>query len=660
MTTELPPQFRFEDLVVGASNRLAVTAARAVAESPGAVYNPLFIYSRPGLGKTHLLAAVGHAAHAIDGRLSADYLTLDEFVEAVHSAIAAGQGDAYRRRFLDMNLLLLDDVQFLAGRREMQSELLRVIDAMQTAGKQLVLASDRPPADIVSLDERLARRLGGGLVVDIAAPEYETRVAILRRRAEQRGLTLASGVLEAIAEVDTDSVRELIGTLNRVVALQAVSDAPVTPDEAREAARQAGVVSRAASPAAASAAPASSGPPPGGGGVDEFSDFLQDVMATVTEQVDSWRSRIAEAMARWEGEGYRVGRLAALLDREVAEDPAGEVQAFERDIARLQEIRAEVESLAPELAGAAVLRDPDQVAEAEVLLARARNDSEPPPEPSPHWTMDTFIEDQGSRVAMRAARAIVEEPGIRYNPLAIVGASGDGKTHFLHAIANLLAARGKRVACASAHQFVDELIAAIDQDAVPRWRARWRRGDALMLDDIQALAGKERSQEELFLLFNEYLEQGRQMVFTSAAPIAELEGIEARLRTRFEGGLVVDLPPPGQELRQRVIERLLSAKLEAVDPELPGYLASRPADSMRATLGIVQRVLNAAEARSVPPTVLVAREALEGTSARSTVRRGAPGRSSGVVPGGAGTVQNREKTIWEWPDLSARLIEEWR
>ena len=657
MTTELPPQFRFEELVVGASNRLAVTAARAVAESPGTVYNPLFLYSRPGLGKTHLLAAVGHAARAIDGRLVAEYLTLDEFVESVHGAIAAGQGDAHRRRFLDVNLLLLDDVQFLAGRREMQAELLRVSDAMQAAGRQIVLASDRPPGDIPSLDERLARRLGGGLVVDIGTPDFETRAAILRRRADQRQLHLAPGVIEAIAEPEMESVRELLGVLNRVIALQAVSDAPVTPDEARAAAVQAGVTVRA------SAVPVRVPEPavvPSGGVVDEFTDFLQDVMATVSEQVESWRSRIAEAMLHWEGEGYQVSRLAALLEQEPSHDPAQELAAFERDVLRLRTLREEIVALAPDLAESAVLRDPDQLATAEGLREQAEAAGEPLPGPSPHWSMETFIEGQGNRVAVRAARAVIEEPGTRYNPLVIVGATGNGKTHFLHAIGDLLAAGGHLVACSSAHAFVDELIAAIEQERVPRWRARWRRPDILLLDDIQLLAGKERSQEELFLLFNENQEQQRQMVFTSALPLAKLEGIESRLLTRFEGGLVVELPAPDRELRQRAIERLLAARLEVVDPELASYVASRPAESMRTTLGLVQRVLHDAEARSVPPTAMAAREVLEGSNGRPAPRRGSQLRSSGVVPSGAGAMRNQEKMIWDWPDLSSRLIEDWR
>ena len=198
MTVTLNPLYRFETFVVGAANRLAVTAAKAVAESPGTVYNPLFIYARPGLGKTHLLMGLGHAARAINPSLAVEYLTLDEFVEAFHAAIAAGHGEAYRKRFLDVDLLLVDDVQFLTHRREMQAELLRLTDALQTTNRQIVLTSDRPPAEIEALDERLIRRFAGGLIIDVSAPDYETRVAILRRKAEERRAAFADGVLEAV------------------------------------------------------------------------------------------------------------------------------------------------------------------------------------------------------------------------------------------------------------------------------------------------------------------------------------------------------------------------------------------------------------------------------------------------------------------------------
>jgi chromosomal replication initiator protein len=654
MTAELNPQLRFDGLVVGTANRLAVTAARAVAESPGAVYNPLFVYARPGLGKTHLLMAIGQAAREIDPRLAVEYLTLDEFVESFHAAIAAGQGDAYRRRFLDYGLLLLDDVQFLSQRREMQAELLRVVDAMQAVGRQIVLTSDRPPAEIEALDERLIRRFGGGLVIDVAAPDYETRVAILRRRAEARKAAFGPGVLEAVAELEIDNVRELLGALNKLVALQAVSDEPLTPGEAR------GTVAGTTRPRdAGRAAAAAPVPAPAESVIDEFADFLQEVSASVTQQVESWRSRVAEAVMRWSGEGFRTARIEALLEREASGDPDAALAAYEKDAERLRELQAEIETIAPDLAGSPALRDPGDLAAAEALLARAREGGAPPPGPSPHWLLEEFIESAGNRVVVRAVRTVAEDPGAKYNPLVITGASGNGKTHLLHGLGNALAARGLAVACLGGHEFVDELISAIDRDAVGLWRGRFRRIDVLLLDDVHLIAGKERTQDELFVLFNQLLEAGRQMAFTTSVPLAELKGVEARLLTRLEGGLVVDLPAPDRELRQRAIERQLSAKLEAVDPELATYVAGRPAVSMRAALGLVQRVLNAAEAKQVHPTAALAREVLEGSATRAP-RRAAAARPSGVMAPSASGLRSREKMVWEWPDLPARIIEEWR
>ena len=149
-------------------------------------------------------------------------------------------------------------------------------------------------------------------------------------------------------------------------------------------------------------------------------------------------------------------------------------------------------------------------------------------------------------MALQAARAVAGEPANRYNPLVIVGASGVGKTHLLHALGNALARAVKGpVACLSAHEFTGELIEAIDRDAVPAWRARYRGAAAFLLDDVHLVAEKDRTQDELFVLFNFLIESGRQMVFTSALPLAEMKAVEGRLRTRLEGGLVVDLPGSG-------------------------------------------------------------------------------------------------------------------
>jgi chromosomal replication initiation ATPase DnaA len=669
--TDLHAAYRFDTLVVGAANRTAYTAARAVAEAPGSTYNPLFIYSRPGLGKTHLLVAIGHAVRALHPAAAVAYRTLDEFVEDYHGAVAAGAVDAFRQRYADQDVLLLDDVQLLGRRLEMHEELLRTIDTLQAAGRQVVLTSDRPPAEIESLDERLLRRVAGGLVIDIARPDFETQVAILRRKADERGVPFGSDVLEAVATLGIESVRELIGALNRLIAFQAVSEAPLDPEQARVLIGGPGAVAHAD----VTREPRSDRGRPGGGAPpaaidealaakpavvadrDEFGDFLSELASTLAQQVDPWRSRVGEAILRWEGEGFRTTVLDRLLEQDDPPDPDALLVQYEADAERLLEMQREVADLAPDMAGAAALSDPGNMAAAEAYLHRVRESAEPPPGPSPAWRLEELIEGAGNRMALRAAAVVAAEPGTRYNPLVIVGGAGAGKTHLLQGLGNALVATGlPRVACLSAHDFMQELIDAIDRDAVAAWRNRYRRCSALLLDDVHAIAGRERTQEELFLLYNIFAESGRQLAFTSAVPLVELSGVEPRLLTRLEGGLVVELPPPDRDLRLKVAERLLAARGLADDGELTGYLASRPADSVRSAQGLVQRVLLAADAQQAAPSVQLARDLLEG--AARPARRSAPGRPASLssVHG----PRSREKMVWHWPDLADCVIEEWR
>ncbi|MEP7326629.1 MAG: DnaA/Hda family protein [Gemmatimonadota bacterium] len=644
MTADLNPRFRFDTFVVGSANRLAVSAAKSVAENPGVAYNPLFIYSGPGLGKTHLLMAVAHAAQGINPGLVVEYLTLDDLVEAFHAAVAAGQSEAYRKRFSDVDVLLIDDVQFLDKQREMQAELLRVINTMQTASRQIVLASDRSPSEIASLDERLIQRFAGGLIIDIAAPDYETRVAIVRRHAEERKSEFGSGVLETVASLANSNVRELIGALNRLIAFQAVSDQPLDEKQARVVL---GGVAAPANPASAAD--------------DEFSSFLSEISSTVAQQVEAWSTRVAVAVLRWEGDGYRVSRLNALLEQDTPPDPDLVLKQYAADVERLQVLEAEATDIDASLGGNPVFRDPDLVAEAEALVARAREGATPPPGPSPFWQLADFAEGPGNRMAVRAALMTVEHPAHKYNPLVIVGPSGTGKTHLLHGIGNGLSkAEGSVVACLSTQEFVDDLIAAIDRDRVNWWRTRYRRVTAFLLDDIQLLHSKERTQEEFFWLFNQLLEDQRQMVFTSALPLNELDGVEARVVSRLEGGLVVNLPPPEREVRLAVLERLLRENGGSVDSELAEYLAGRNVDSIRTLQGVLQRVINAAEVRNEPVTAGLARELLEGAQPRQPRRSSGGKRLSGVVSLPAASVRSREKMIWDWPDSTDRIVEDLR
>jgi chromosomal replication initiator protein len=658
VTSALNPKYSFDTFVVGAANRLAVTAGRTVAENPGAAYNPLFIYSGSGLGKTHLLMAVGHAAKKAAPALNIEYLTLDEYVEAFHAAIAAGQGDAFRRRFQNVDVLLVDDVQFLTNRKEMQSELLRLTEALQVGGHQIVLTSDRPPPEIADLDERLISRLSGGLVVDIGAPDYETRVAILRRKADERGAKFEPGVLETVANAESGNVRELMGALNRLVAFQAVNDRSINAETAKQLL---GIGSEGAPGDGGKAAGREAGAPGArSGGGDEFGDFLADVTVTVGKAVEAWRARVGEAVLRWEGEGYRTRRLEALLERDTPAAVDEVITAFTQDVERLKELEAEVAELDPQAAGQSVFRDPERLGEAEEVAAKVRDGAAPPPGPSGAFPLAAYAVGPSNEVAVGAARAVLKQPGKKYNPLVLVGKSGLGKTHLLNAI-GLELARGKRavVACLSTQAFVDELIAAIDGDRVDWWRARYRRATALLLDDIHLIAGKERTQEELFNLFNLLQDKERQLVFTAPAQPHTLPGLEERIASRLAGGLVAEIKEPDREVKRAVLERLLGQQNSSPDPALVDYLADRPAESVRGLVGELQRVVGAAAAQDGPLTAGLAREVLEGQAPRDS-RRSVGFRTSGIVVSSLGGIKSREKMVWDWSDVADRVIEEFR
>jgi len=654
VTTALNTKYTFDTFVVGTANRLAVTAGRTVAENPGSAYNPLFIYSGSGLGKTHVLMAIGQAAKALAPTLNVEYLTLDEYVEAFHAAIAAGQGDAFRRRFQNVDVLLVDDVQFLSNRKEMQSELLRLTEALQGAGHQIVLTSDRPPPEIADLDERLISRLSGGLVVDMGVPDYETRVAILRRKAEERGTTFQPGVLETVAGLEFANVRELMGALNRLVAFQAVNDQPINAAAAKQLL---GAAAKGSERAPAPVPGSSPGSPRSG---DEFGAFLADVTVTVGKAVEAWRARVAEAILRWEGEGYRTRRLERLLEQETPAAVDEEIAEFATDVERLKALAADVGELDPQAAGESVFRDPERMREAEDAAAQMRAGVAPPPGPSGAFPLSAYAVGPSNEVAVSAVRAVLEHPGKKYNPLVLVGKSGLGKTHLLNALGVELArGKGAVVACLSTQAFIDELIAAIDGNRVDWWRARYRRATALLLDDIHLLAGKERTQEELFNLFNLLQDRERQLVFTAPAHPNTLSGIEARVVSRLEGGLVAELKEPDRTVKRTVLERLLAGQNVTAEPALLDYLADRPADSVRTLVGVAQRVVGAAVAEEVPLTAGLAREVLEGQSPREA-QRASGFRTSGIVVSSLGGIKSREKMVWDWPEVTDRLIEELR
>jgi chromosomal replication initiator protein len=221
--TRLNPKYSFETFVIGASNRFAHAAAVAVAESPGKSYNPLTIYGESGLGKTHLLHALGHYVRSYYDRVRVRYVSTEELTNDFINAISQNKGVEFRRRYRDVDVLLIDDIQFLEGKEQTQEEFFHTFNTLHNAQKQIVMTSDRPPKLLENLEPRLRSRFGWGLITDVQPPDLETRIAILRKKASQERLTAGSEVLEFIASRIQTNIRELEGALIRVTAFASLN-----------------------------------------------------------------------------------------------------------------------------------------------------------------------------------------------------------------------------------------------------------------------------------------------------------------------------------------------------------------------------------------------------------------------------------------------------
>lgn len=223
----LNPKYTFDNFVIGPSNRFAHAAALAVAESPAKAYNPLFVYGGSGLGKTHLLHAISHYAEGLFPNIKVCYVSSEEFTNDYINALALGQMQNFNRRYREVDLLLIDDIQFLGGKDATQDTFFHTFNTLHEHGKQVVITSDVPPKQLVGFEERMRSRFGWGLITDIQVPDLETRIAILRKKVTAENLGISDEVLEYIATKVATNIRELEGTLIRVTAFASLNRVPI-------------------------------------------------------------------------------------------------------------------------------------------------------------------------------------------------------------------------------------------------------------------------------------------------------------------------------------------------------------------------------------------------------------------------------------------------
>jgi len=635
---KLDPKLTFENFVVGPANRLASAAARRAAERPGVSYNPLFIHAPSGLGKTHLLGAMArHVAKVSPGKKVA-YQTAREFLRQFVQAVESEDGGGVQDRYGDLDILLLDDIQFLTTQEDVQDHLLLTLDTLTGEGKQVVLAGDRAPAEIPGLVAHLRTRFEEGLLVSIGPPEYETRVAIIRKSVEARKAVLSPGVADAIGRMPIRTVTELLTALDRILTVQEAEARQVTAAEAT-AIVEAGEVENSGIPDR------------------ELGEFLNEISHTVAAKVQAqespWRKTLREHAEEAERGGFKADRLRRLIDsHDPPADLDGVLAEFQERLDRLREIGRELDAAGnpwPE-AAFSVLRDPERLDEGEALLASAQERARPFPEFPPGPSLED-LRGEVPKLVIRAASQLVSTDRPEYNPLYLWSPGGLAADVLLRAAGRTRTKEEEkaRVALISVSAFADEFIHALSSGVAGAWRERWWSADLLLVEGLQHLSETERAQEEVFHLM-EALRRRKARIMLSADRLpGEISGLDDRLRGRIESGLVVEVPVVPDDLSPALRDSICDTAEVSASPEVGEASEENVADKDREWIKSFQ------------------------TGVPSWGRRGSRGPGGRdreglmAIPDGdrgeASTssepwVPSPEKVVWNWPRMEERMAED--
>jgi hypothetical protein len=487
-------------------------------------------------------------------------------------------------------------------------------------------------------------RFSGGLIVDIGPPEYETRVAIIRRKSEELDTKLAAGVAETLARFPARNVRELGGILNKVLAVQDLEGREMTPEEVAQ------LIGPVSTPAVVAAAPAAAPTTQ-----DDFASFMSElsesVASTVEAQEDPWRKAFRQAIEAAEREGFSAARLRMLLEDGQDEGWQQVLETNQGILARLREIEKELDRLGnpwPE-AAQGVLRDPERLEEAESLLESVRERMRPFLAIGPGPRLPELKDFPP--ITVRAAEQLIGADKPKYNPVYLWSRDAGAGRAVLAATGRSFQRDDARMAVTSVSEFAEDFIRALSAGVAGAWRERWWTVDLLLVHGIEALSGTERAQDEFFHLFEALKRRGSRVLLAADRPPSEIAGIDERLRSRFEGGLVLEVDTKGVPVSLGTITLVPPRGAAPARPSAEDIWAGTAKGAAAESAVSAAALPTASPAPKIPPL-----DDLKGERGGLVLQKEEPARATAADPGV--WIPSHEKVVWNWPVLEDRLVED--